>query len=117
MTSSDPLSLVRSDPVQMQRIAFAQFDFDLIAPDRRYGVQVRPGRVELRPGGKPDFIIEAAGPVWAEFAKAYPRPGHNDVVAMIESGHARFEGDALPFFRHLFFVKAVVAALFKGEAR
>ena len=117
MTSSDPLSLVRSDPVQMQRIAFAQFDFDLIAPNRRYAIGVRPGHVELRSGGKPDFTIEAAGPVWSEFAKANPRPGHNDVVAMIESGHAQFAGDALPFFRHLFFVKAVVAALFKGGAR
>jgi hypothetical protein len=116
MTSSDPLSLLRSDPVQMQRIAFAQFSFDLVAPDRRYGIQVRPGHVELRTGGEPDFTIEASGPVWAEFAKTNPRPGHNDVVAMIESGHARFEGDALPFFRHLFFVKAVVAALFKGAA-
>lgn len=101
----------------MQRIAFAQFDFDLIAPDRRYGVAVRPGLVELRIGGKPDFSIEATGPVWTEFAKANPRPGHNDVVAMIESGHAQFEGDALPFFRHLFFVKAVVSALFKETAR
>jgi hypothetical protein len=116
MTSSDLLSLVRSDPAQMQRIAFAQFDFDLVSPAARHAISVRPGRVETRAGGKPDFTIQASEAVWAEFAKPNPRPGHNDVVAMIESGNAQFDGDALPFFRHLFFVKAVVAALFKGEA-
>jgi hypothetical protein len=118
MTTPDPLALLRSHPALMQRIAFATFDFDVVSSDRNHPISVRPGRVDLRTdGGQADFTIRAMDQVWAEFAKAQPRPGYNDVVALIESGHAQLDGNALSFFRHLFFVKGVVAAIFKGDAR
>lgn len=115
MTSPDPIALLTSHPALMQRIAFASFDFDVVASDRRYPITVRAGRVELRSGAAADFIVKSTDEAWTEFAKSNPKPGYNDVVALIESGHAQLEGDALPFFRHLFFVKAAVAAIFRGD--
>lgn len=117
MSTFDPLAVLRSQPALMQRVAFASFDFDVVASARRYPVSVHSGRVEVRSGGQPDFTITATDQAWAAFAGPQPRPGYNDVVAMIEAGNAQFDGDALPFFRHLFFVKGVVGAIFRGDAR
>lgn len=114
----DALSKVQRAPVLMRRIAFARFDFDVLCSDARFRIAVEPGRIGFRPNDEarpPQFTIRAPAAAWSEFAQATPRPGFNDVVALIESGHAEIEGDVLPFFRHLFFVKAVLAAMFKGD--
>ena len=81
MNASDPLSLMKNYPVLLQRIAFAHFDFDVVSSDKNYPISVRPGRVDPRSGGRPDFTIKASSETWAEFAKATPRPGFNDVIA------------------------------------
>ena len=62
-----------------------------------------------------DFTISADAAAWAEFAQPMPRPGHHDVIAMVETGHATIEGDLLPFFQNLLLVKAALAAAF-GKA-
>jgi hypothetical protein len=115
MSKPDTFSSLRSQPALMHRIAFAHFDFDVVSSEERRRIGVRPGRVDFRSDGEPGFTISAQHAAWAEFAKPRPRPGYNDVVAMIESGHAEFQGDALVFFRHLFFVKGVVGTIFKGD--
>lgn len=118
MHEPDPLASLRSNPALLRRAAFAHFDFDIVSSEQRYPIGVRPDRIDLRSGdGQPDFTVRADSAAWAEFAKIAPRPGYNDVVAMIEAGHAQFEGEALAFFRHLFLVKEIVAAIFKGDPR
>lgn len=113
----DALSKVKQAPALMRHIAFARFDFDVMSSGDVHRIAVAPGEIVFRPrGGRlPDFTIKADAQAWSEFARPAPRPGFNDVVALIESGHAEITGDTLPFFRHLFFVKGVLAALFKGD--
>lgn len=83
-------------------------------------VHIEPNHVSISAansaGRKADFVIATTGAAWEEFAKIVPVPRHHDVVALIESGHAKITGDVLPFFRHLFLVKGVIAAIFRGTA-
>lgn len=118
MIHHDALSKIMQAPALMRYAAFARFDFDVLSSGKRVRITIEPGRIGFRAEGEtrpPDFTIKASEAAWSEFARSVPRPGFNDVVALIESGHAEIEGDTLPFFRHLFFVKGVIAALFKGD--
>lgn len=100
----------------MRRAALAHFDFSVLSSDQRCSINIEPNQISIswNGGEEADFVISAPNTAWAEFAKPTPAPGYHDVVALIESGHAQIEGDALPFFRHLFLVKGVIAALFRG---
>jgi hypothetical protein len=57
----------------------------------------------------PTFSILAPGSIWSEFSRQYPRPGCQDILAMIDMRLARVEGDLLPFFANLFYVKGLFA--------
>lgn len=114
----DAAPIVKSCPALMRRTEFARFDFDIVSSAQRCRIHIEPNQVGISDGGdgnrQPDFVISAPGAAWAEFARPTPVPGHHDVVALIETGHAQIEGDVLPFFRHLFLVKGIVAAIFRG---
>jgi hypothetical protein len=57
----------------------------------------------------PTFSILAPGSIWAECSKQYPRPGCQDILAMIDMRLASVEGDLLPFFANLLYVKGLFA--------
>jgi hypothetical protein len=115
----DAASIVQRCPALMRRTGFARFDFDIASSDQRYRINIEPGQVTICPKDfsdrNPDFTISAPSPAWMKFAGLTPPPGYHDIVALIECGHAQIEGDTLPFFRHLFLVKGVVAAIFRGD--
>ena len=117
---TDFTSVLQRHPALARRTAHAHFDFEVRRAGARFHLRVRPGVVEAPAAGTGDvdFTIEAGAEAWAEFARALPRAGYHDVFALVESHHARIEGrDLLPFFRHQFLVKALLAVLFTGEPR
>lgn len=113
---SDAVSVVKGSPTLVRRTEFARFNFHVVSSEQRCSVNIEPNQIVVSQdsGSKAHFVISAPGAAWTEFAKPTPPPGYHDVVALIESGHAQIEGDVLPFFRHLFLVKGVIAALFRG---
>ena len=118
---ADLMSVLNQNPELMRRSKFLSVVFAVSDGQARQIVTVTPGRVAVtqgQAGVKPSFTIEAAASAWEEFARPEPRPGFNDVIALAESGHATITGDdLLPFFQNLLFIKGVVAAMFKGDAR
>jgi hypothetical protein len=108
-------------PGLLHRARFAHFAFELRCSGERLHVAVDGTHIEARAitqdSSACDFMLEAESPAWAEFSQTMPRPGFHDIVALIESGQARFSGDGLAFFGNLFLVKGIISAVFRGEAR
>src|SRR3954467_14712416 len=114
------MSVLNQNPELMRRAKFLNVVFAVSDGKKTEVVTVTPGHVAVtqESAAKPSFTIEAAASAWEEFSKREPRPGFNDVIALAESGHATVTGDdLLPFFQNLLFVKGVLAAMFKGDAR
>jgi putative sterol carrier protein len=116
---SDLMGVLSRNPELMRRAKFLNVAFAVSSGGERQLVTVKEGSVTVaKDGARPSFTIEASASAWEEFSRPEPRPGFNDVIAMAESGHATVTGDdLLPFFQNLLFIKGVVAAMFKGDAR
>ena len=114
--------LLAKHPGLVRRMRFVNLRFELRSSDERLHIQVGKDRVMASvaagdSAAQPEFVLEAPQFAWAEFSKPMPAPGFNDILALLESGHARFTGDGLGFYRNLFLVKAIVSAVFRGDAR
>jgi hypothetical protein len=57
---------------------------------------------------EPLFTFSASSKSWDIFSQKYPPPGYQDVMAMVECGHAKLTGENFPVLVNLFFVKGVV---------
>lgn len=57
-----------------------------------------------------DFAIVADRQAWKEFLDPEPRPGRNDLFALLRNGLVRFHGDLQPLFANLQYFKDVLAA-------
>jgi hypothetical protein len=64
-----------------------------------------------RPSRSPVFTIMAPVPVWLEFSKQAPKPGHHDILAMVDERLATATGHLLPLFANLFYVKGLFEKL------
>jgi hypothetical protein len=101
---------------------FVNLRFELRCSDERLHVEVSDDKVTASvarsdAAAEPEFVLEAPQFAWAEFSQPMPAPGFNDILALLESGNARFTGAGLGFYRNLFLVKAIVSAVFRGDAR
>jgi pimeloyl-ACP methyl ester carboxylesterase len=118
-------SVLAGHPGLMHRARLVRMRFELRASSARVQVAVDGPNIRATPAqagdgagvSKPEFTIEAADEAWQEFAKPLPAPGYHDLLALLGAGNARFEGDGLPFYTHLFLVKGLVDAVFRGEVR
>lgn len=57
------------------------------------------------------FAIRGAETAWAEFWRALPSRGFQDLFAMTTYGHVRVDGNLAPLRQHLPYIKGVLAAL------
>lgn len=57
-----------------------------------------------------NFSIVADPQAWSEFLEPEPRPGRNDLFALLRGGFVRIHGDLHPFFANLQYFKDVLAA-------
>lgn len=55
------------------------------------------------------FALRASESEWAQFWEPVPRPGHNDLFALLRRKQLRIEGDIYPFMSNLFYFKALLA--------
>jgi len=57
------------------------------------------------------FAIRGAETAWAEFWRALPSRGFQDLFAMTTYGHVRVDGNLAPLRQNLPYIKGVLAAL------
>ena len=69
--------------------------------------EVRPRRVKIDSGC---FTIRASAEIWEEFWQPIPKRDHHDLFSMMAAGLAQIDGDLLPFFQNLLYIKELVAA-------
>lgn len=102
-----------NDKKQVYRGRFLNFDFAIQIDDQSYLIKIAKGLVVSvtpldKTTGKPLFVFSASSENWDMFSRKYPPPGYQDVMAMVECGHAKLTGEIFPVLVNLFFVKGVV---------
>jgi hypothetical protein len=102
-----------NDKKQVYRGRFLNFDFAIEIDEQSYLIKIAKGLVvsvtRLEPSeDKPLFTYSASSESWDIFSQKYPPPGYQDVMAMVECGHAKLTGEIFPVLVNLFFVKGVV---------
>ncbi|MES3003891.1 MAG: hypothetical protein V4787_24585 [Pseudomonadota bacterium] len=122
---TDIQTLLAKHPGLLHRARFASMRFEIRSSSDRLRVKVDGPRIhaslaprdstETSGDPTPDFSVEADAAAWHAFSRPEPPPGYHDVLALIGAGHARFEGNGLPFYTNLFLVKGIVAAIFRED--
>ena len=107
---------VNSDDWLVHRGRFVETRFLLEVGDQAYLITIHAGRVESIKTGPmvmPQcvFALRASAPTWDEFWQAKPKPGFNDLMAMIKLRTRKLEGDQLPFVANLLYFKDVLASV------
>jgi len=102
-----------NDKKQVHRGRFLNFDFAIGIDEQGYLVKIAKGMVVSvvpleNATDKPLFTFSASSKNWDIFSQKYPPPGYQDVMAMVECGHAKLTGEIFPVLVNLFFVKGVV---------
>lgn len=87
--------------------------FIVDASDSRWRVTVRRGcieRVESGPFVTPsaDLVFRAPREAWEAFWQPQPKPGANDLFALLKRRLLAIDGDLQPFMAHLFWFKGVL---------
>lgn len=62
------------------------------------------------------FALRASREAWMEFWQPVPRPGFQDLMAMVKKRTLRVEGNLYPFMSNLLYFKGVMASL-RGVAQ
>lgn len=85
------------------------------AAESRWRLTVRQGRIESIERGPfvmpaSDLTFRAPLEAWSEFWRPAPKPGYNDLLALLRRRLLRVEGDLQPFMANLFYFKGVLEA-------
>ena len=65
--------------------------------------------VEVRESPKgTDFIIKVDAETWALFNEANPKPGYQDLTALVETRRARVSGDVILWLSNMMYIKGVI---------
>ncbi len=117
-TKTDELSAAiiannNNDKKQVHRGRFLNLNFAIQIDDQAYLIKVLKGKVESvtpleQAAEKPLFTFAAAAKNWDVFSEPFPPPGYQDVMAMVECGHAKLYGECSPSLVNMFFVKGVI---------
>jgi len=79
-------------------------------------VQVREGRIDSVERGpfrmaSWSFALRGTAEGWAKFWQPVPPPYYQDIFGLLRQGELRFEGDLLPLWANMLYVKGVMGAL------
>ena len=107
---------VNSDDWLVQRGRFVETRFLLEVGNQAYLITIHAGRIESIKRGPivmPQwvFALRASAPTWDEFWQVKPKPGFNDLMAMIKLRTMKLEGNQLPFIANLLYFKDVLASV------
>ena len=121
MIAEATVRALNADP--LQRRWGRRLDADVllqIGPDQ-CRLSVRDGQiagVATGPAVMPSWTVafRAEPEPWAKFMSRDPVPGFHDIMALVKRGALRIEGDLRPFMQHVFWFKALFAAMREARA-
>jgi len=101
---------------QVHRGRFVKLCFALGVEQETFVIKVEKGQIvsvtpEAQATDKPQFKFAAPFKSWDVYSQPLPPPGYQDVMAMVECGHAKLTGDIFPVMTNLFFVKRIVEGI------
>ena len=105
---------VNNDPELMRRGKYFSTKFALRIDNTWTMFVIDDGKlvevlVEVRESPKgTDFIIKADAETWALFNEANPKPGYQDLTALVETRRARVSGDVIPWLSNMMYIKGVI---------
>jgi hypothetical protein len=79
-------------------------------------IHVREGRIDRVERGpfrmaSWSFALRGTAAGWAKFWQPVPPPFYQDIFGLLRQGELRFEGDLLPLWSNMLYVKGVMGAL------
>lgn len=112
-------SKVNADERLVWRGRHVSTSFLLQADQAQYVIQILGGRIAAAKKGPFSiadwvFALRASEASWVEFLQPVPKPGFNDVMAMLKLKHLKMDGDLYPLMSHLLYFKDVLASV-RGE--
>lgn len=107
--------LVNADPWLQRKGRWVDAVFMVESGEARWRLTVRHGRIESIERGpfvmaSCDLAFRAPPDAWAQFWQAAPKPGSNDLFALLRRRLLRIEGNLQPFMANLFYFKGVLEA-------
>ncbi|MBM3343868.1 MAG: hypothetical protein FJY56_17420 [Betaproteobacteria bacterium] len=109
-------SLVNANKRLVWRGRYVDTAFLLEVGDEAWLVKISAGRVAsvtrvgaVRPSWT--FALRAAREHWQLFWQADPKPGYQDLLAMVKKRTLSVEGDLYPFMSNLLYFKELMASL------
>ncbi|HIY64861.1 MAG TPA: alpha/beta hydrolase [Candidatus Agrococcus pullicola] len=102
----EALRRLRADPRFEELSRGASVAFTFATPSAGTVIGVHEGRLQFE--GEPAFSITANREIWERLLAPVPNAGDQNIHALIRSGDAVFEGDALTFAQNLHLVHRVI---------
>lgn len=107
---------VNANPRLVWRGRHLSTTFMVQMDEESYLVKVIEGRiasVRRGPFVQPSWSFAMRAPLssWEKFRRPVPPPGFNDLIALVNHGDLRIEGDMHVFMANLLYFKEVMAAL------
>jgi hypothetical protein len=121
MTMEQLAQLVNADDRLVWRGRYLDTTFLVEAGDASWLVKISEGRITSVTRVGPvmpswTFALRASRETWMEFWRPVPRPGFQDLMAMVKKRTLRVEGNLYPFMSNLLYFKGVMASL-RGVAQ
>jgi hypothetical protein len=112
---------VNADQWLVHRGRFVDTRFLLESGSAQYLIAIHAGRIESATAGpfvmpRWTFALRAPAEAWAQFRRAVPPPGFNDILAMVKSRTMKIEGDQQVLMANLLYFKDVLACLREKQA-
>ena len=107
--------IVNADPWLQRKGRWVNSVFMVEAGEKRWRLTVRRGLIEaIEPGPfvmvASDLAFRAPQSAWTEFWQPSPKPGYNDIFALLRRRLLSIEGNQQPFMANLFYFKGVLEA-------
>ena len=113
--------LVNDDAALLHRGRYLTTTFMLEIGDEQFIVDVYKGRIidVTTAGVMPawTFALRASEETWKKFWETVPKPGYNDILALVRFGRMRLEGNLQPLMANLLYIKGVLASIRKLEVQ
>lgn len=112
---------VNSDENLVRRGAYLTANVLVHVGEESYLIEIEHGRIVRYAKGPfimPDstFSMRASANEWEKFLDPNPKPGSNDLFALMRRGELTLEGDLHPFMSHLRYFKEMFAKLRERDA-
>jgi hypothetical protein len=104
---------VNGDPALNRRGVCYSTEFKLVAGGYNLLFRIEDGRITRVQSNTADlptngFTLTGDRESWNKFRQKFPPPGYHDIFAMLEYGHLKLDGDAMPLLSNILYVKGVL---------